>query len=389
MNILIIPVLTILLAVSGLSQVYQGEEIKTGSSRTSLYLPLLKGNRVGIVGNQTSVIDNKHLVDSLISLNIDLRLIFTPEHGLRGKADAGAFVESGVDGRTGIQVVSLYGANKKPSPESLSQLDILIFDLQDVGTRFYTYISTLHLVMEACAENGIPLIVLDRPNPNAHYIDGPVLEAEFRSFVGMHPVPVVYGMTIGEYALMINGEGWLEQGVRCELTVIPCEGYDHFSEYNPPVKPSPNLPDIRAIRLYPSLCFFEGTSVSIGRGTSFPFKVYGHPLMRSGDFSFTPDPVPGAMNPKWKGERCYGYDLRNLPVDMENMAALNLEWIISAYRELKNEEEFFTTYFEKLAGTRSLREQIINGCSEEEIRNSWSEDLDKFKKTREKYLLYP
>ncbi len=389
MKKLILPWLFIFISISCSTPAYPGDGIKTGASRTSVYIPLLKNKRIGIVANQTSLIGNSHLVDSLVSLNIDLRLIFTPEHGFRGKADAGAFVESEVDVRTGIEVVSLYGNHKKPSTESLSQLDLVIFDLQDAGTRFYTYISTLHLVMEACAENGIPLIVLDRPNPNAHYVDGPVLETEYRSFVGMHPVPLVYGMTIGEYAQMITGEGWLNKGVECELTVVPCEGYDHFTEYNPPVKPSPNLPDLQAIRLYPSLCLFEGTSVSIGRGTTFPFTVYGHPSLKGKDFSFTPESLPGAMNPKWKGEKCQGYDLRNYPTDLDSMNALNLEWLISAYHELKGEEDFFHSYFEKLAGTRNLREQIIHGWSAEEIKSSWKEDLDSFRLIREKYLLYP
>ena len=351
------------------------------------YLPLLDGKRVGIVGNQTSIVGKTHLVDTLLSLGVSVRKIYTPEHGFRGNADAGAKVNSGKDEKTGLPIVSLYGKNKKPTPEMLQGIDIILFDLQDVGVRFYTYISTMSYVMEAAAENDIPVIVLDRPNPNGFYVDGPVLKAENKSFVGMHEVPVVYGMTIGEYAKMVNGEGWLKNGVTCDLTVIPIQDYNRNAIYELPVKPSPNLPNWEAVYLYPTLCFFEGTIVSIGRGTETPFQVYGHPNMR-GSYTFTPQSTSGASKPLLEGQRCRGENLMEFAHDYAyNDNQLHLEWIIEAYQQLKD-KGFFIDYFRLLAGDKQLRRDIENGKSADEIRASWDDDLEAFKAVRKKYLMY-
>ena len=351
------------------------------------YLPLIEGKRVGVVANQTSIVGNTHLVDTLLSLGVDIRKIYTPEHGFRGTADAGAKVNSGKDEKTGLPIVSLYGKNKKPTDEMLQGIDIILFDLQDVGVRFYTYISTMSYVMEAAAENGVPVIVLDRPNPNGFYVDGPVLKAENASFVGMHPVPVVYGMTIGEYALMVNGEGWLKNSVHCDLTVIPVNGYSRNAIYELPVKPSPNLPNWEAVYLYPTLCFFEGSIVSIGRGTGLPFQVYGHPNMR-GSHTFTPKSTGGASKPLLEGQRCRGQNLVEFAHDFEyNANQLHLEWIIEAYQQLQD-KGFFTNYFRLLSGDAQLRRDIENEKSADEIRASWENDLNAFKAVREKYLLY-
>lgn len=367
-----------------------GKEIRTGADRTGNYISLLKGKNIAIVANQTSVIkkgrenEYTHLVDSLLSLNIKVKKVFAPEHGFRGKADAGEVVKDGIDTKTGLPIISLYGKNKKPSPEQLKGIDLVVFDIQDVGARFYTYISTLHYVMEACAEASIPVIVLDRPNPNGHYIDGPILEKEHQSFVGMHPVPVVYGMTIGEYGVMINGEKWLKNGVQCDLTVIPLENYTHQSRYSLPIKPSPNLPNDKAINLYPSLCFFEGTTVNAGRGTDMQFQIYGSPYLEmKNDFSYTPVANEGAKYPKHRNSLCYGEDLRN----QSDLNSLNLSWLIKAH-EKDNRERFFNGFFTKLAGTEKLQEQIEKGMSEEVIKSSWQKGLDQFKKTRKKYLIY-
>ena len=351
------------------------------------YLPLIEGKRVGVVANQTSIVGNTHLVDTLLSLGVDIRKIYTPEHGFRGTADAGAKVNSGKDEKTGLPIVSLYGKNKKPTDEMLQGIDIILFDLQDVGVRFYTYISTMSYVMEAAAENGVPVIVLDRPNPNGFYVDGPVLKAENASFVGMHPVPVVYGMTIGEYALMVNGEGWLKNSVHCDLTVIPVNGYSRNAIYELPVKPSPNLPNWEAVYLYPTLCFFEGSIVSIGRGTGLPFQVYGHPNLR-GSHTFTPKSTGGASKPLLEGQRCRGQNLVEFAHDFEyNANQLHLEWIIEAYQQLQD-KGFFTNYFRLLSGDAQLRRDIENEKSADEIRASWENDLNAFKAVREKYLLY-
>ena len=351
------------------------------------YLPMLEGKRVGVVGNQTSIIGETHLVDSLLSLGVDIRKIYTPEHGFRGKADAGAKVNSSKDEKTGLPIVSLYGKNKKPTPEMLQGIDVILFDLQDVGVRFYTYISTMSYVMEAAAENGLSVIVLDRPNPNGFYVDGPVLKTENKSFVGMHQVPVVYGMTIGEYAMMVNGEGWLKGGINCDLTVIPIKGYNRNAIYELPVKPSPNLPNWESVYLYPTLCFFEGSIVSLGRGTETPFQVYGHPDMR-GSYTFTPKSTSGASKPLLEGQRCRGENLVEYAHDYaHNANELHLEWIIEAYQQLKG-KDFFIDYFRLLAGDNQLRRDIENGKSADEIRASWEDDLAAFKAVRAKYLMY-
>ena len=370
------------------------EKIVVGANQLNLYLPLLKEKNVGIVANQTSVIfknnsseAHTHLVDSLFSLGVSIKKVFAPEHGYRGKADAGEHVKDGVDIKTGLPIVSLYGSNRKPDPEALKDLDVVIFDVQDVGVRFYTFTSTLHYVMETCAALNIPVLVLDRPNPNSHYIDGPILELEHKSFVGMHPVPVTHGMTIGEYARMINGEGWLKAGVKCSLRIIPVDNYHHKKNYNLPIKPSPNLPNGKAINLYPSLCFFEGTNVSSGRGTETQFQVFGSPFLNPEKFSyhFTPKPNKGAKNPKHKSIKCYGRDLRSSEV----LDSINITWLIDAYKYSSEKEEFFNPFFTKLAGQTKLQVQIKNGLDEAEIRKSWQKGLEKFKKIRANYLLYP
>ena len=370
------------------------EKIVVGANQLNLYLPLLKEKNVGVVANQTSVIftnnsseAHTHLVDSLLSLGVSIKKVFAPEHGYRGKADAGEYVKDGVDIKTGLPIVSLYGSNRKPDPEALKDLDVVIFDVQDVGVRFYTFTSTLHYVMETCAALNIPVLVLDRPNPNSHYIDGPILELEHKSFVGMHPVPVTHGMTIGEYAKMINGEGWLKAGVKCSLRIIPVDNYHHKKNYNLPIKPSPNLPNGKAINLYPSLCFFEGTNVSSGRGTETQFQVFGSPFLNPEKFSyhFTPKPNKGAKNPKHKSIKCYGRDLRSSEV----LDSINLTWLIDAYKYSSEKEEFFNPFFTKLAGQTKLQAQIKNGLDVAEIRKSWQKGLEKFKKIRANYLLYP
>ena len=351
------------------------------------YLPLLEGKQVGVVGNQTSIIGETHLVDTLLTLGIDIRKIYTPEHGFRGTADAGAKVNSGKDEKTGLPIVSLYGKNKKPTAEMLQGIDVILFDLQDVGVRFYTYISTMSYVMEAAAENHIPVIVLDRPNPNGFYVDGPVLRTENKSFVGMHEVPVVYGMTIGEYAKMVNGEGWLKGDITCDLTVIPIKEYNRNAIYELPVKPSPNLPNWESVYLYPTLCFFEGTNVSVGRGTDTPFQIFGHPDMRGG-FSFTPQSTSGASKPLLEGQQCRGENLVEYAHDYANNDnQLHLEWIIDAYQQLK-EKGFFKDYFRLLAGNKQMQRDIESGKNADEIRASWQNDLGAFKTIRAKYLLY-
>ncbi len=363
--------------------------IIVGAERIDNYLKLLKGKKIGVVANHTSMIKEKHLVDLLIESKIELVKVFSPEHGFRGNADAGEKINSNTDKKTGLPIVSLYGKNKKPTPEQIRNLDILIFDIQDVGARFYTYISTMHYVMEACAESNKKLIILDRPNPNGHYVDGPILEEKFKSFVGMHPVPIVHGMTIGEYAKMINGEGWLANQVRCDITVIETENYNHNRFYELPIKPSPNLPNMSSIYLYPSLCLFEGTPISVGRGTDLPFQILGHPKINSDRFSFTPKSMPGAKSPKLEGKNCKGYNLSQFGNDyMKGKAMVNLYWLIDLYKNHPEKEGFFTKMFLLLSGTDKLQQQIEAGKTEEEIYESWQADLTKFKETRKKYLLY-
>ncbi len=362
----------------------------TGAERVEEYLPLISEKNIAIVANQTSMIGDRHLADTLLSLGVNLVAIFAPEHGFREMADAGEHIKGGIDQKTGIPVISLYGSRMKPSPEEMEGIDLVIFDIQDVGARFYTYISTMHYVMEACAKAGVPLIVMDRPNPHGHYYDGPLLEPSQNSFVGMHPVPVVHGLTVGEYAMMVNGEGWLENGIRCDLTVIGMSGYSRDYRYIIPVRPSPNLPNQLSIYLYPSLCFFEGTQISVGRGTPYPFQIYGSPYLPYSGFSFTPESRPGATNPPFLGRLCHGTDLRDsesrgiVPPDR-----LMLSFLIEAYNSYRGESGFFTPFFDRLAGTTRLREQIVAGKSEEEIRESWSEDLKSYGEIRERYLIYP
>jgi uncharacterized protein YbbC (DUF1343 family) len=361
----------------------------TGCGQTRLYLKDLEGKSVGLVANHTTVIGNKHLADSLISMGVKLIRIFSPEHGFRGDADAGAGIRNSLDARTGVPVISLYGNKTKPSSEDLQGIDIMIYDIQDVGVRFYTYISTLHYVMEACAENHVPLIILDRPDPLGYYMDGPVLQPEYQSFVGMHPIPVVYALTPGELARMINGEKWLAGGIQCNLRVIPCLNYDHNTQYQLPVDPSPNLNSMEAIYLYPSLCFFEGTIMSLGRGTSFPFRVIGHPEYPDTSFSFVPRSGRSNLNPLLQDKTCYGIDLRSLTADsLKLQHAINLHWLIHAYVTMNKGKSFFTDYINLLAGTDSLRDQVVAGFTEKQIRESWQSRLNEFRKKRKAYLLY-
>ena len=389
------------------------QSIQTGAEQTDLYLPLLKDKKVGILTNQTGIVNfdlkfkneeihphdlktaeitykQMHLVDFLIQTKINLKKIYAPEHGFRGTADAGELIKDGKDTKTGLPIISLYGNNKKPTKEQLAGIDVMLFDLQDVGARFYTYISSLHYLMEACAENNIPLIVLDRPNPKGATIDGPILELKNKSFVGMHPIPVLHGMTIGEYAQMINGEKWLNpstdsgQALQCELTVIPCKNYNKSMPYSLPVKPSPNLPNDLSINLYTSLCFFEGTNVSVGRGTEKQFQIYGSPFLKNMAFTFTPKPNNGAKDPTHNGKLCYGEDLsQHAFID-----GLSLKWLINAYQHTTDKAKFFNNFFIKLAGTQKLQQQIEKGLSEEDIKKTWQADLNDFKNIRKKYLLY-
>lgn len=362
--------------------------LRTGAEQTERYLPLLEGKRVGILTNHTGTVGRTHLVDTLLSLGIDIRVVFAPEHGFRGDADAGESIGNYKDRKTGIDVLSVYGSNKRPQDSVMRKLDVLLFDIQDVGLRYYTYLSSMHYLMEACADNGKELIVLDRPNPNGFYVDGPVLEARHRSFVGMHPIPVVHGMTLGELARMIDGEGWLGNGKHCSLRVVPCANYTHRTRYELPVKPSPNLPNMRAVYLYPSLCFFEGTPVSLGRGTDFPFQAYGHPRM-SGDFAFTPRSNAGAKNPPLKDRLCKGRDLRENPSNERIwQAGVDLGYVIEAYRMLDMGEKFFTPMFDKLTGASYVREMILRGEDADAIRERWRNDVNEFLKLRKPYLLY-
>ena len=363
-------------------------QIRTGAEQTEQYFPLIEGKRVALTVNQTSLIGEKHLLDSLYNIGIGITRIFAPEHGLRGEADAGATVKDGKDTRTGIPIASLYGKNKKPTARQLEDTDIVLFDIQDVGARFFTYISTLYYIMQACAENGKELIVLDRPNP-CDYVDGPVLEPAYKSFVGMLPIPVLHGCTVGEIARMINGEGWLGNGLQCKLKVIPVSGWKHRQPYSLPVKPSPNLPNDQAIALYASLCPFEGTSVSVGRGTAFPFQVIGSPYTDSYSFRFMPHPLKGSdMNPMHKNTYCYGKDLRNA----QPPKGFSLAYVLEFYQCYQTKGKTFFTrphWFDLLMGTDAVRLGIIKGKTEAEIQEEWEPALQQYRKTREKYLLYP
>lgn len=365
------------------------DQVISGDQQIDTYFSHIENKSVGMVANHASSIGQVHLVDTLLKLGISITKIFCPEHGFRGTAGAGEIIFDEIDPATGIPILSLYGKFKKPPQKELQHIDVMVFDLQDVGVRFFTYISTLTYIMEACAENGIPLIILDRPNPNGFYIDGPVLEEGFESFIGMHKIPIVYGMTIGEFALMVNGEGWLNDQQSCDLTVIRLKNYKHNYIVKLPVRPSPNLPNWEAVYLYPSLCLFEGTIMSVGRGTDIPFQVYGHPDFHVGSFVFTPKSMPWATKPKLMGETCYGQNLKGYAQSFDKMPSqINLSWLIESYKLLQKDHAFFTAYFEKLAGTDKLRKQIEAGNTEKEIRKSWEEKLGAFRKIREKYLLY-
>jgi len=386
--------LTVLLSQAACSQNTQNKKVEPklliGAEQTQLYFPSLKGKRIGFVGNHTSLINGIHLVDSLLAANLTVVKVFSPEHGFRGDADAGEKVADGIDVETGLPVISLYGKNRKPTARQLEGLDVLLFDIQDVGARFYTYISTLHYVMEAAAENKIPLILLDRPNPNGHYVDGPILEQAHQSFVGMHEVPIVHGMTIGEYAKMINQEGWLSNQVKCELQLIVCQNYDRNQLYEITTPPSPNLPNTKAVLLYPSLCLFEGTPISVGRGTSEPFQQFGHPKFKDLEYSFIPQPTKGAKSPKLKGQKCYGRSFKSRSLTTLFAAdSLNLTYLIDSYQAYPKKEAFFTNFFTLLAGTRNLEKQIKQGMTAAEIRASWQKGLSDFRAMRKRYLIYP
>lgn len=358
------------------------QKLVLGAERIDKILETIDNKNIAIVGNQTSVVNQVHLVDTLISLNQKIISVFSPEHGFRGVEDAGAKVDNEIDKKTGLPIISLYGKNKKPTSEQLRGIDIIIFDIQDVGARFYTYISTLHYILEACSEKNIKVVILDRPNPNGHYVDGPILEEKYKSFVGMHQIPIVHGMTIGEYATMIVGEKWIENN--CNLEIIEMINYNRNNNYELPIKPSPNLPNSKSINLYPSLCLFEGTNVSVGRGTDKPFQHFGSPFLKFYSYAFQPKSGPGSKYPKHENKTCVGKNLENYPY----LSSINLNWLIESYNQTNNKEDFFNSFFDKLAGTDKLRTQIISGLNEKEIRSSWKTGLKEFKKTRIKYLLY-
>ena len=367
----------------------QAAEIITGADQTDLYVKLLAAKRVGVVANQTTLTKGRHLVDVLLDNKVNLKRVFAPEHGFRGEAGPGDKVQSGKDPRTGLPVVSLYGSKKRPDPEDVNDLDVVIFDIQDVGVRFYTYISTLHYVMEVCAEQGVEVIVLDRPNPNGFYVDGPVLRPEFSSFVGVAPIPVVHGLTVGEYAKMVNGEGWLRGKVKCRLKVVEMKNYDHSMLYTLPVRPSPNLPDMESIYFYPSLCFFEGAKVSVGRGTLYPFRVFGYPGYSKGDLKITPEDIKGVItDPPYEGKECNVVDLRGKSDTILREKKILIEWIIEMYSSFPDKSNFFNNFFDKLAGTDELRKDIVAGKSADEIRKYWKSDLETYEIIRKKYLIY-
>ncbi|MFO7863001.1 MAG: DUF1343 domain-containing protein [Salinivirgaceae bacterium] len=365
----------------------EAQEITPGAERLDIYEHLLKGKKVGIVGNHTSRIGEQHLVDSLLRRGITISYVFSPEHGFRGIEDAGAHIKNTIDEKTKLPVISLYGSSKKPADKYFSDIDIMIFDIQDVGVRFYTYISTLHYVMEACAQNNTPLIVLDRPNPNGFYIDGPILDTEHSSFVGMHPIPIVHALTVGELAQMINGEKWINKP--CDIKIIPCNNYSHKDLYDLPLRPSPNLPNMQAIYLYPSLGLFEGTIMSVGRGTDKPFQVYGHPAYADKEYSFMPLPTEGASNPKHTGKICYGVSFQSLIENNINVHGIRIDYLKDAYLKTQTSEEpFFKSFFTLLAGNNELQKQIEAGASVNEIKQSWQNELEQYKIMRKKYLLY-
>ncbi len=382
----IILLVMTLLCFDCISQGWADSKIIVGAAQLDLIVPKLHGKRIALVVNYTATIGTTHLADTLKRLQLDIRKIFSPEHGFRGAAADGEVVNDSMDIKTGIRLVSLYGKNHKPTSEQLSDVDVVVFDIQDVGARFYTYISTLHFVMEACAENGKSLIVLDRPNPNAGYVDGPVLQPALKSFVGMHPIPIVHGLTVGELAQMINGEGWLENGKKCLLEVIKLRNWNHEDAYSLPIRPSPNLPNDQAIKLYPSICILEGTVISVGRGTPMPFQVLGNPELKSMAFQFTPVSIKGVSNhPPQENKLCYGVDLREVVVEKK----VDLKYVLEFYKAYPDKEKFFIGSFDRLAGTTALKQQIKDGLTEDHIRETWQKDLAAYKIKREKYLLYP
>jgi len=366
------------------------QKITVGAERSEIYLPLLEGKKVGLVVNQSSMVDSVHLINYLVSKGVDVKGIYAPEHGYKGNVERGKHVDGEIDAETGIPVYSLYGKNHKPSPEILKDIDVMVFDMQDVGVRFFTYIYTMTRVMEASAENGIKVVVLDRPNPIGYYVDGPMLKPGFESGIGLFPIPVIHGLTVGEFAMMVNGEHWLKDGIQCDLEVIKVENYTHETKYQLPVFPSPNLAEMKSIYLYPSICLFEGADVNEGRGTYKPFQQFGAPYYTPQDFFYVPKSIPVlALHPKFEGETCYGYDLSGMTMNqLQDIKQLEIKYVIDFYNKCDDKENFFTSFFDKLAGTDQLRLQIIEGKTEEQIRASWQEDLDEFKLMRKNYLLY-
>ena len=382
MQLLLLCFCTFLSSCTSQSQ----QQLIVGANQLENYLPLLRNKQIAVVANQTSLINGFHLVDSLLACSVSIVKVFAPEHGFRGESDAGALINDEIDVKTGLPIHSLYGKNKKPSAEALNDIDLIVFDIQDVGARYYTYISTLHYVMEACAENNIELLVLDRPNPNAHYVDGPILDTAYQSFVGMHPIPIVHGLTIGEYAQMINGSFWLKDSIQCNLTVQEMKYYTHSLPYDLPVKPSPNLPNRQSISLYPSLCLFEGTAISVGRGTNLQFQIIGSPLLDSCSYSFSPSSQSGAKYPKHESLKCCGWDLSKFKIDK----GINLSYLIECFNQYNSKGiPFFNSFFDKLAGSNVLRVLIEAGWSEVQIKETWQEGLQLYKEQRLNYLIYP
>ena len=360
--------------------------IQPGANNTNQYFSLLVGKRIALVGNHTSLLGKVHLLDTLLKSGVDIKKVFCPEHGFRGNIEAGERVKTQKDPASGIKIISLYGKNYKPKAADLSDVDVVLFDIQDIGVRCYTYLSTLHYVMEACAENGKKLIVLDRPNPNASYVAGPTLNLKYKSFVGLHPIPLVYGMTIGEYALMLNGEGWLKNGVKADITVVPCSNYSHSSRVELTEKPSPNIPNTQAVYLYPSLVLFEGTCINVGRGTDFPFQVFGSPLISENNFSYTPRTKTGNLAPMHADTMCYGLNLKDFAFPDSNR--FSIQWLLYAYNHFPQKKVFFNKFFYNLAGNAELIQQIKQGLGALEIQQSWKADIDSFLLIRKKYLLY-
>jgi uncharacterized protein YbbC (DUF1343 family) len=379
-----------ILFLLALFQLNGNAQVLCGAERTKLYYSHLRHKNIAVVANAASLVGKINVVDTLLRSGLKVEKIFCPEHGFRGYSDAGQTIKNSIDSVTKLPIISLYGKKKRPDPADLKNIDIVVFDLQDVGVRCYTYLSTLSYMMEACSQANIPLMIFDRPNPNGFFIDGPVMDSSLFSFVGLHPVPLVYGMTIGEYAKMINEEGWLKDRMICDLQVIPLENYSHQTQYSLPVNPSPNLPNMNAIYLYPSLCLFEGTIISVGRGTQTPFEIYGHPSFKGFSFEFTPESIKGSINPSYKAQLCRGIDLRDFYRTHPRLfGRLNLTWLIMSYKTLREDPHFFNDLFDRLAGTTDLRKQIIEGKSEQEIRQGWQAPLEKFKEIRKKYLIYP